>query len=69
MVHFIEINKLKPSKHRIEELDYLNWLKANRKNINAGSLYEPRSGQGFDVIQRATQSYKSVGLKMDVFYG
>ena len=28
---FIEANKRNPSKHRIEEHDLLNWLKANRK--------------------------------------
>ena len=28
---FIEGNKRNPSKHRIEEHDMLNWLKANRK--------------------------------------
>ena len=26
---FIETNKRNPSKHRIEEHDYLNWLKAD----------------------------------------
>lgn len=33
---FIENNKRNPSKYRIEEHDYLNWLKANRKRMNAG---------------------------------
>ena len=35
---FIEVNKRNPSKHRIEEHDYLNWLKANRKALNAGKM-------------------------------
>ena len=39
---FIEANKRNPSKHRIEEHDMLNWLKANRKKVNAGELKEPR---------------------------
>ena len=39
---FIETNKRNPSKHRIEEHDMLNWLKANRKKVNAGDLKEPR---------------------------
>lgn len=30
---FIETNKRNPSKHRIEEHDHLNWLKANRKEM------------------------------------
>ena len=33
---FIEANHRNPSKHRIEEHDHLNWLKANRKALNAG---------------------------------
>ena len=39
---FIENNKRNPSKHRIEEHDMLNWLKANRKKMNAGELKEER---------------------------
>ncbi len=35
---FIETNKRNPSKHRIEEHNMLNWLKANRKRMNAGEL-------------------------------
>ena len=32
----LEENHRIPSKHRIEEHDYLNWLKATRKKLNAG---------------------------------
>ena len=39
---FIETNKRNPSKHRIEEHDMLNWVKANRKRMNAGSLKAER---------------------------
>jgi len=39
---FILKNKRNPSKHRIEEHDMLNWLKANRKAMNAGKLKEER---------------------------
>ena len=39
---FIEINLRNPSRHRIEEHDMLNWLKANRKRMNAGELKAPR---------------------------
>ena len=35
---FIENNKRNPSKHRIEEHDMLNWMKANRKLVNAGKM-------------------------------
>ena len=39
---FIETNKRNPSKHRIEEHDMLNWVKANRKVMNAGKLKADR---------------------------
>ena len=39
---FIEKNKRNPSKHRIEEHDMLNWVKANRKRMNAGEMKEER---------------------------
>ena len=42
VVTFIETNKRNPSKHRIEEHDMLNWLKANRKKMNAGELKPER---------------------------
>ena len=39
---FIETNKRNPSRHRIEEHDHLNWLKANRKAMNAGRMKPER---------------------------
>ena len=39
---FIEREHRNPSKHRIEEHDLLNWLKASRKKMNAGELKEER---------------------------
>lgn len=39
---FIENHHLNPSRHRNEEHDMLNWLKANRKRMNAGEMKEPR---------------------------
>lgn len=38
VVSFIETNHRNPSKHRIEEHDMLNWVKANRKAMNAGRM-------------------------------
>ena len=38
VIDFIETNKRNPSKHRIEEHDMLNWVKANRKVMNAGKM-------------------------------
>ena len=42
MVEFIETCHRNPSRHRIEEHDMLNWVKANRKRMNAGELKESR---------------------------
>lgn len=42
VVDFIEANRRNPSKHRIEEHDMLNWMKANRKALNAGKLKPER---------------------------
>ena len=42
VMKFIETNHRNPSKHRIEEHDMLNWLKANRKAINAGKMKPER---------------------------
>ena len=42
VVEFIEANHLNPSKHRIEEHDMLNWVKANRKVMNAGKMRPER---------------------------
>ena len=39
---FLEENHRNPSKHRIEEHDMLNWVKANRKVMNAGKMKEDR---------------------------
>ena len=38
VVAFIEREHRNPSKHRIEEHDMLNWLKANRKLMNRGEM-------------------------------
>ena len=39
---FIESNHRNPSKYRIEEHDMLNWVKANRKVMNAGKMKAER---------------------------
>ena len=38
----IEREHRNPSRHRIEEHDMLNWVKANRKALNAGKLKDNR---------------------------
>lgn len=42
IIGFIKTNRRNPSKHRIEEHLIINWLKANRKLMNAGELKEER---------------------------
>lgn len=57
VVTFIETNKRNPSKHRIEEHDYLNWLKANRKVKNAGTL-KPERVEKFKKLLELMEQYK-----------
>ena len=54
---FLEENHRNPSKHRIEEHDMLNWVKANRKVMNAGELTEPRLGM-FKELMELSEKYK-----------
>ena len=54
---FIETNKRNPSRHRIEEHDHLNWLKANRKAMNAGKL-KPERVEKFRKLLEMTEQYK-----------
>ena len=42
VVNFIEANHRNPSKHRVEEHLMLNWVKQQRKLLNAGKLKEDR---------------------------
>ena len=42
VVEFINTNHRNPSRHRIEDHDMLNWLKANRKKMNTGELKPER---------------------------
>ena len=51
VVSFIEANHRNPSRHRIEEHDYLNWVKANRKKMNAGELKESRLGMFKELLE------------------
>ncbi len=57
VVGFIESNHRNPSRHRIEEHDMLNWLKATRKRLNAGELKEPRLGM-FKELLALMEQYK-----------
>lgn len=59
VVDFIKINHRNPSKHRIEEHNMLNWLKANRKLVNAGKL-KPERVKMFEKLQALMEEYKRV---------
>lgn len=56
---FIEREHRNPSKHRIEEHDMLNWLKANRKKMNAGEL-KPERVLKFKELLQIGERYKHV---------
>ena len=59
MKTFIETNKRNPSKHRMEEHDMLNWLKANRKLMNAGKMKQERIKM-FEELLTLIEQYKRV---------
>ena len=54
---FLEENHRNPSKHRIEEHDMLNWLKANRKALNAGKMKVERM-EKFEKLLALCERYK-----------
>lgn len=57
VVEFIETNHRNPSKHRIEEHDMLNWVKANRKALNAGKMKAERV-EAFMKLKAISEQYK-----------
>ena len=59
VVAFIDANKRNPSRHRIEEHDYLNWLKANRKAMNAGKM-KPERVEKFRELLGMIEQYRRV---------
>ena len=56
---FIETNHRNPSKHRIEEHDMLNWVKANRKVMNAGKM-KPERVEKFERLMEMMEENKRV---------
>ena len=54
---FVETNHRNPSRHRIEEHDMLNWVKANRKALNAGKMKAERVG-AFERLLELMEKYK-----------
>lgn len=59
VVEFINTNHRNPSRHRIEEHDMLNWVKANRKKMNAGELKLERVAL-FNQLLALGEEYKHV---------
>ena len=57
VMEFLEENHRNPSKHRIEEHDMLNWLKANRKAMNAGKM-KPERVEKFRKLLELTEQYR-----------
>lgn len=57
VMDFIKTNKRNPSKHRIEEHDMLNWIKANRKHMNAGNM-KPERVEKFEELLALTEQYR-----------
>lgn len=59
VVDFIKTNKRNPSKQRIEEHLMLNWIKANRKVLNAGKM-KPERVEMFEKLQELAEHYKRI---------
>ena len=54
---FLEENHRNPSKHRIEEHDYLNWVKHNKKLLNKDELKAERE-EKFRKLLEMTERYR-----------
>lgn len=60
VITFIETNKRNPSKNNPEERGlYLNWIKHNRKMMNAGEMKEERV-EKFTQLLELIEKYKHV---------
>ena len=57
VIGFIEANHRNPSRHRIEEHDHLNWLKANRNALNAGKM-KPDRVEKFRKLLEMMERYR-----------
>lgn len=57
VVEFINTNHRNPSKHRIEEHNKLNWVKQQRKLLNAGTL-KPERVERFKQLLDTIEQYK-----------
>lgn len=59
VMEFMETNHRNPSRHRIEEHNQLNWIKANRKLMGKGEMKEERI-ELFEKLLDLCGEYKHV---------
>ena len=57
MTAFMNENHRRPSKHRLEEHDMLNWYKATKKRIAKGELSKDRL-EKFNTLQEVAEKYR-----------
>ena len=61
MMAFMNENHRRPSKHRLEEHDMLNWYKATKKRIAKGELSDELSEdrlEKFKTLQEVAEKYR-----------
>ena len=59
VMEFLNANHRNTSKYQIEEHDFLNWLKANRKAMNAGKM-KPERVEKFKKLRELIEQYKRI---------
>ena len=59
VMDFMEKNHRNPSRHRLEEHALLNWIKSNRKKMNAGEMKVVRV-ELFEKLLALCGEYKHV---------
>ena len=57
MMEFMKTNHRRPSKHRLEEHDMLNWFKATKKKIAKGGYSEDRI-EKFNKLLEVADKYR-----------
>ena len=57
MMTFMETYHRRPSKHRLEEHDMLNWFKATKKRIAKGNYPEDRL-EKFKLLMEVADKYR-----------
>lgn len=57
MMTFMENNHRRPSKHRLEEHDMLNWFKSTKKQIAKGDYPQDRL-EKFNILMKVADKYR-----------